>query len=155
MGVLIKLAELTNFVKEEEVINYTTIVRVNFSDFEDYEKCANDRASLRMENAGLAYILNKVNIVYVDNPPLVGRAREINKEVREDANNQTPKGQKVTNIHQTIANLQEQINEESLKISSKDNIQSLQHELESLKISSKDNVQSLQLEIESLKISNK
>ncbi|CAB5360171.1 unnamed protein product [Rhizophagus irregularis] len=147
MGVLIKLAELTNFVKEE--------VRVNFSDFEDYEKCANDRASLRMENAGLAYILNKVNIVYVDNPPLVGRAREINKEVREDANNQTPKGQKVTNIHQTIANLQEQINEESLKISSKDNIQSLQHELESLKISSKDNVQSLQLEIESLKISNK
>ncbi|CAB5376069.1 unnamed protein product [Rhizophagus irregularis] len=161
-----------------------------------------------MENAGLAYILNKVNIVYVDNPPLVGRAREINKEVREVprkrlltylgtcqntyrlsnldtlnerirkyANNQTPKGQKVANIHQTIANLQEQINEleelakkkqelkdnvqslqherESLKISSKDNIQSLQHELESLKISSKDNVQSLQLEIESLKISNK
>ncbi|PKK61566.1 hypothetical protein RhiirC2_856171 [Rhizophagus irregularis] len=170
MGVLIKLAELTNFVKEEEVINYTTIVRVNFSDFEDYEKCANDRASLRMENAGLAYILNKVNIVYVDNPPLVGRAREINKEVREDANNQTPKGQKVTNIHQTIANLQEQINEleelakkkqelkdnvQSLQHEIVNNIQSLQHELESLKISSKDNVQSLQLEIESLKISNK
>ncbi|CAG8664255.1 2127_t:CDS:2 [Rhizophagus irregularis] len=192
---------LSSIIFDKEVINYTTIVRVNFSDFEDYEKCANDRASLRMENAGLAYILNKVNIVYVDNPPLVGRAREINKEVREVprkrlltylgtcqntyrlsnldtlnerirkyANNQTPKGQKVANIHQTIANLQEQINEleelakkkqelkdnvQSLQHEIVNNIQSLQHELESLKISSKDNVQSLQLEIESLKISNK
>uniref|UniRef100_U9U6Q8 AIG1-type G domain-containing protein n=1 Tax=Rhizophagus irregularis (strain DAOM 181602 / DAOM 197198 / MUCL 43194) TaxID=747089 RepID=U9U6Q8_RHIID len=139
---------LSSIIFDKEVINYTTIVRVNFSDFEDYEKCANDRASLRMENAGLAYILNKVNIVYVDNPPLVGRAREINKEVREVprkrlltylgtcqntyrlsnldtlnerirkyANNQTPKGQKVANIHQTIANLQEQINELGLEAS--------------------------------------
>ncbi|RGB24768.1 hypothetical protein C1646_772627 [Rhizophagus diaphanus] len=178
-GVLIKLAELANFVKEEG--------------FKDYEKCANDQASLRMENTGLAY-LNKGNIIYVNNLPLVGCSREINKKVREEsckrlliylgtcqntyqlsnldilnerirkyANNQTPKGQKVINIHQTIAYLQEQINKLDLEAKKeeaelineynklkkeltkkkqelKDNVQFLQHEIVSLKISSKDNI---------------
>jgi hypothetical protein len=78
---------LSSIIFDEKVINYTTVVRVAFPNFEDKEKCADDRASLRMENADLAHILDSVNIIYVDNPPLEGRSRmvEMNKEVREES----------------------------------------------------------------------
>src|SRR5205809_7293432 len=78
---------LSSIIFDEKVIDYTTVVRVAFPSFEDKEKCADDRASLRMENADLAYILDSVNIIYLDNPPLEGRPRmvEMNKEVREES----------------------------------------------------------------------
>jgi DNA repair exonuclease SbcCD ATPase subunit len=78
---------LSSIIFDKDVLKYTTVVRTNFSRFENEEACADDRQSLRMENADLSHILNKVNIIYVDNPPLEGRPRvvEINKETREES----------------------------------------------------------------------
>lgn len=115
-GVLIRLAEMADWVKQEglnqilfvtkgrfakeeieaydllssiifdkDVVKYTTVVRTGFPEFEDKEVCDDDRYSLRTENADLAHILEKVNIIYVDNPPLKGRNKEANEEIREES----------------------------------------------------------------------
>ncbi|RHZ36032.1 GTPase [endosymbiont GvMRE of Glomus versiforme] len=78
---------LSSIIFDKDVLKYTTVIRTNFSRFENEEACANDRQSLRMENADLAHILNAVNIIYVDNPPLEGRPRvvEVNKEIRGES----------------------------------------------------------------------
>ncbi|RIA82822.1 hypothetical protein C1645_809467 [Glomus cerebriforme] len=78
---------LSSVIFDKDVLKYTTIVRTNFPSFEDTNKCGNDRAALRIENADLAHILNLVNIIYVDNPPLEGRPKvvEMNKETREES----------------------------------------------------------------------
>src|SRR4051794_24886407 len=78
---------LSSIIFDLDVLKYTTVVRTNFPRFENEEACANDRAQLRMKNADLAHILNAVNIIYVDNPPLEGRQKviEMNKETREES----------------------------------------------------------------------
>jgi len=59
---------LSSIIFDSEVLKYTTIVRTSFPKFENKDKCDDDRAALRKENADLAHILNLVNVVYVDNP---------------------------------------------------------------------------------------
>jgi hypothetical protein len=84
---------LNSVIFDKDVLKYTTVIRTNFPNFENEEACANDRGQLRMENADLAYILNEVNIHYVDNPSIdiVGSGRRveaqiaINKEIREES----------------------------------------------------------------------
>src|SRR6185437_3563802 len=78
---------LSSIIFDRGVLNYTTVVRTNFPNFEDAEACANDRMRLRMQNAELSHILGSVNVFYVDNPPLEGRPRviEMNKETREES----------------------------------------------------------------------
>lgn len=61
---------LSSIIFDQEVLKYTTVVRTNFPRFKKEDVCADDRAKLRMENANLAHILNRVNIIYVDNPTL-------------------------------------------------------------------------------------
>jgi len=76
---------LREIIFDKEVIKYTTVVRTGFPEFEDTEVCDDDRYSLRTENARLAHILENVNIIYVDNPPLKGRNKETNEEIREES----------------------------------------------------------------------
>ena len=75
---------LSSIIFEKEVINYTTIVRTGFEEFEDKEACDDDRGLLRTENAELAQ-LRAVDIIYLDNPPLKGRNAESNKLIREES----------------------------------------------------------------------
>src|SRR4051812_10130625 len=82
---------LSSIIFDRDVLKFTTVVRTNFPRFKKEEVCANDRAKLRMENADLVHILNKVNIIYVDNPPTLGLDEEedanlieINKKTREE-----------------------------------------------------------------------
>jgi DNA repair exonuclease SbcCD ATPase subunit len=101
-GVLMRLAEMADWVKEEGLNQILFVTRSRFTkeeieaydllssiifdkEFEDKEACDDDRGSLRMENAELAHILGAVNIIYVDNPPLKGRNAETNKEIREES----------------------------------------------------------------------
>lgn len=84
----IKVCELLeSVIFDQDVLKYTTIVRTKFPDFEEKEKCNEDREKLRKENPDLAHILKQVNIIYVDNPPLQGDPSAIaaNKEIREAA----------------------------------------------------------------------
>jgi len=78
---------LSSIIFDKEVLNYTTVVRTGFPEFEDKEACDDDREKLRKENAEIAHILGSVNIIYLDNPPLKGKKKvvEINKEIREDS----------------------------------------------------------------------
>ena len=78
-----KLLETVIF--DKEVVDFTTIVRVRFPEFEDREECEEDRKALREENEEMFRILKASKIVYVDNPPLVGRSLAKNKEIREES----------------------------------------------------------------------
>jgi len=52
---------------DEEVVNYTALIRTNFKDFRKEDKCEEDREKLKSENKAIAEIVNKVKIIYVNN----------------------------------------------------------------------------------------
>jgi len=60
------------FVAESRINEFTTLVRTNFPNFKDPQKCEEDRQSLRGEkNKELNEIVNFCNgIIYVENPPM-------------------------------------------------------------------------------------
>nr|CAG8651567.1 13103_t:CDS:2 [Entrophospora candida] len=75
---------------DKEVIEFTTIVRTYFPEFEDLETCETDREKMIEENGKLSEIIQRCKkVIYVNNPPLAGRPKEIelNKEIREDSRN--------------------------------------------------------------------
>jgi hypothetical protein len=78
---------LSSIIFDKNVLKYTTIVRTGFPEFEDEEACADDRQALRIENADLNHILGSVNVIYLDNLPLKGRAKAVEdaKECREES----------------------------------------------------------------------
>lgn len=78
-----KLLETVIF--DKSVVDFTTIIRARFPEFEDRNECDEDRKSLREENEEMFKILRASKIVYVDNPPLVGRSITANKEIREES----------------------------------------------------------------------
>jgi hypothetical protein len=71
----------------KDIVKYTTIVRTNFPEFEDVNKCHEDRINMINENEKLSEIVQKCRIIYVDNPPLVGRPGIVkeNKQCREES----------------------------------------------------------------------
>jgi len=60
------------FISESKITDYTTIVRTNFKDFKNKEKCEEDQKSLLKQNRELIGIIKscKGGMVYVDNPPM-------------------------------------------------------------------------------------
>ncbi|CAG8750328.1 44743_t:CDS:10 [Gigaspora margarita] len=80
-----KLLETVIF--DKEVVDFTTIIRVRFPKFEDNSFCNKDRERLRGENEEIFRILKASKIIYLNNPPLEGRATviELAKETREES----------------------------------------------------------------------
>ena len=78
-----KLLETVIF--DKGVVDFTTIIRARFPEFEDQEVCDEDRKELREENEEIFRILKSSKIIYVDNPPLVGHSLAKNKEIREES----------------------------------------------------------------------
>ena len=78
-----KLLETVIF--DKKVVDFTTIVRARFPEFEDREECDEDRRLLWEENEEIFKILKTSKIVYVDNPSLTGRSLVKNKEIREES----------------------------------------------------------------------
>ncbi|RHZ35518.1 GTPase [endosymbiont GvMRE of Glomus versiforme] len=76
---------LSSIIFDQDVFNYTTIVRTNFPAFENETECEKDKAKLCNESKELNEIFNHAKVIYVDNPALLGRpaAIAINKETRE------------------------------------------------------------------------
>nr|CAG8512139.1 6489_t:CDS:1 [Entrophospora candida]CAG8585898.1 12023_t:CDS:1 [Entrophospora candida] len=65
--------------------SYLTIVCTNFPEFEDKEKCEEDREKLLAENKDIAEIIREFNIIHVNNPPpgygdMAGKARESSRQ---------------------------------------------------------------------------
>jgi len=73
---------LRSVVFDDEVIKYTTIIRTNFPKFYDKEAREKDRKVIRKENREKFDIIDKVKIIYVDNPSVTGLSAETNKEIR-------------------------------------------------------------------------
>ncbi|CAG8453681.1 14407_t:CDS:1 [Racocetra fulgida] len=67
----------------KKVDQHITIIRTGFEDFEDIEACEKDTNEIRNANNTMASILNKYNIIYVNNPPESKRRLENNREDRE------------------------------------------------------------------------
>jgi len=76
---------LSSIIFDQEVFKYTTIVRVNFEEFEDEKACERDRQKLKNEGGELSKIFENTKIIHIDNPPLKGRSAKINKEIREES----------------------------------------------------------------------
>jgi len=74
----------------EKMLDFTTVVRTNFYDFEDEEECGKDYQDLingKEIGSKLIEKIGKSKVIYIDNPPLKGKAKRIeaNKEIRETA----------------------------------------------------------------------
>lgn len=68
---------LRSIIFDEEITNFTTIVRTGFADFEKEEFCMADRKKLEEENPKLAELVRSCGkLVYVDNTPIPTGGRE-------------------------------------------------------------------------------
>jgi hypothetical protein len=76
---------LRRAIFDENIVNYTTIIRTNFSDFENEETCEEDRKLIKRENKIDG--ISNMNIIYLDNPLLNGSPRiiELAKKIREES----------------------------------------------------------------------
>jgi len=81
---------LKNIIFDEQVVDYTTIVRTRFEDFKDQEKCLTDIEAMIKEEGKLAEIINscQARVIYVNNPSLnlvpAKNESEDRKKIRED-----------------------------------------------------------------------
>ncbi|CAJ0905451.1 4531_t:CDS:1 [Entrophospora sp. SA101] len=77
---------LRTIIFDNNVVNYTTIVRTNFPEFEDADECENDKRQMINENQDLSTVIRACRkVIHIDNPPLVGRAKETNKTIRDES----------------------------------------------------------------------
>lgn len=78
---------LESVIFDDQVSKHTTIIKTKFPEFENEAKCEEDRQKFHSENPELARIFNTNKIIYINNPPLVGRPAsvELNKEIREES----------------------------------------------------------------------
>nr|CAG8480912.1 8199_t:CDS:1 [Entrophospora candida]CAG8581701.1 1988_t:CDS:1 [Entrophospora candida] len=77
---------LREVVFDKDVVKYTSIVRTNFPDFNDYDKCMEDIKNMIGENDSLSHIVQTCKkVIYVDNPPLTGYYKEVGKASRADS----------------------------------------------------------------------
>nr|CAG8480927.1 8200_t:CDS:2 [Entrophospora candida] len=77
---------LREVVFDKDVVKFTSIVRTNFPDFDDYDKYSEDINSMIEENDSLSHIVKSCKkVIYVDNPPLIGRFKEAGKASRADS----------------------------------------------------------------------
>ncbi|PKC60305.1 hypothetical protein RhiirA1_444989 [Rhizophagus irregularis] len=75
---------LKQVIFNEDIYNYTTIVRTRFTDFEDERRCEEDKEKISQENEKLTELIRECNkLIHVDNPPVKGRSATTNKEIRE------------------------------------------------------------------------
>lgn len=89
------------FINDNEITKFTTIVRTKFKDFEDSVECENDIKLLLEENGEIKDLIESCNrIIYIDNPPIIKikdnykrerdklrdeRQKEINQQLRESS----------------------------------------------------------------------
>nr|CAG8475147.1 2132_t:CDS:2 [Entrophospora candida] len=77
---------LRTIIFDNNVVKYTTIVRTNFPEFEDADECENDKRQMINKNKDLSAVIKACKkVIHIDNPPLVGRAKETNKLIRDES----------------------------------------------------------------------
>lgn len=77
---------LRSVIFDANVANFTTIVRTKFPEFENPEKCEEDRKAMLAENQKLSEIIkSSKKVIHVDNLPGTGSYAEMSKKVRESS----------------------------------------------------------------------
>jgi len=72
---------LKDVIFTEDIASHITIVRTNFPDFQDEQKCFEDRKKIQEESDKLSDITNSAKIIYVDNPSTDIRSREKSRNI--------------------------------------------------------------------------
>nr|CAG8629247.1 9575_t:CDS:1 [Entrophospora candida] len=68
---------------DKNIFEYTTIVRTNFSDFEDDTKCEKDYQDMTSGNNDISeFVKSCKKVIHVDNPPISRRIRQGAEETR-------------------------------------------------------------------------
>nr|CAG8586400.1 8212_t:CDS:1 [Entrophospora candida] len=71
---------------DKNIFEYTTIVRTNFSDFEDDAKCEKDYQDMASGNDGISeFVKSCKKVIHVDNPPITRRISQGAEETREES----------------------------------------------------------------------
>jgi len=65
----------------KDIDQHITIVRTNFPDFQDQQKCEEDREKIKQESKELSDIANSSSIIYVNNPPTSSQTRESSRQL--------------------------------------------------------------------------
>lgn len=74
-----------DFISETGITKFNTIVRTNFSNFKDSQKCKEDEESLLAENEEIREMIESCNgIIHIDNPPIPVIKEGIDDEEREE-----------------------------------------------------------------------
>jgi energy-coupling factor transporter ATP-binding protein EcfA2 len=83
-GQIIAFNMFKDFINEIGIARFTTLVRTNFEDFEDPQKCQEDRQSLLTQTAQVVkeIISSCNNVIYVDNPPIPVIKEKDNERIR-------------------------------------------------------------------------
>jgi hypothetical protein len=80
---------LREIIFDSDIVNYTTIVRTNFSNFRNSGKCETDRTKMIGENSELSEVIRTCKkVVHVDNSPMnIDDELElsVNKRKREES----------------------------------------------------------------------
>jgi len=63
---------LSSVIFDNEVVNFTTIIRTHFARFNNEVVCQKDREAIQEENSRLSNIVNSSKFIYVDNPAMIG-----------------------------------------------------------------------------------
>src|SRR6185436_16042506 len=84
---------LKNVVFNDNIGEYTTIIKTDFTDFEDEDKCKEEAEKMKNENSNFAQLLEECNnkLIFVNNPSVeissggkrAERQNALNKELRE------------------------------------------------------------------------
>ncbi|CAG8439289.1 4802_t:CDS:1 [Acaulospora morrowiae] len=83
----IKTFEYAEAIFGKDIFKYTTIVRTRFEDFENEDRCEEDRNKLKKENeiknAKFFHWINSCKIIYINTPPVGEKRSEENMRDRE------------------------------------------------------------------------
>lgn len=84
-----------DFINESQVTEFTTLIRTNFINFDDDERCENDKKTLLEENSKIKDIIESCNsIIHIDNSPLIEIKKTYKKskdKERDERRNKTSK----------------------------------------------------------------
>jgi len=80
---------LKKTVFDDNIAQYTTIVRTKFVHFEDEEECSKDKQSMSERGGEFREVIDRGKIIHVDNPPVdisgEGKRVELQKELNKEA----------------------------------------------------------------------
>jgi len=108
---------LRDVIFTNDISQHITVVRTNFPDFQDQQKCEEDREKIKKESEQLSDIANSSKIIYVNNPVNDSQNRENSRTVLLEYLTNYPDIYKSSQLDELVNNISNYINKvEKLEI---------------------------------------